>query len=68
MTVVLFMLPQEIMRFIESQLYTQNPKFRPWAYIRRGLIFGRIFGLVYRRAYLQRVIFGGGLYSEGYLG
>ena len=42
------------------QPYTLNPKCKPLGYI-RGLIFGRIFGLVYKG-----LIFGG-LYSGAYI-
>ena len=45
--------------FNESKLYTLSPKCKPWAYI-RGLVFGRIFGLVYRGLIV------GGLYSGFY--
>ena len=37
-----------------SKLYTQNPKCKPWGYI-RGSILGKIIGLVYRGAYFRRV-------------
>ena len=44
--------------FNESKLYTLNPKCEPWAYIRGGLVFGRIFGLVYRGLIFGGLIFG----------
>ena len=39
--------------------HTQNPKCTPWDYIRGGLIFGRIFELVYRGLiFREGLIFG----------